>query len=153
MAPNKFIEQGVYMKTALSFICIVAFGLGVTGCVTSSPTSDYADVFAVCENPGLDSRYGRFSDKSRGWGGKVAVGLPKGGGALGAYRKRTDVEREYENAERDADVNPVVDAFHQDVVATCKAHMRCMAENRYNERACSLTIAKWRRAQWELTRL
>lgn len=131
----------------------VAAVVCLAGCSHITPDTAYADAFTVCENPGLDTRSGKFSDQSRGWGGNVAVGLQKGGGSLGAYRKRNDVTREYENAPRENDVYPVIDALHQDVVASCKAHMRCLSENKYIEQACTITMAKWRRAEWELASL
>ncbi len=141
------------MNASIGSLIIVSISFLVVGCANIAPDSNYADTFAVCENPGLDTTYSRFTDRSRGWGGNVAVGLPKGGGQLGAYRKRNDVDREFQNPERERYTSAVVDALHQDVVASCKAHMRCLSENGYIEGACYSTMSKWRRAEWELTSL
>ncbi len=131
--------------------CLVGL-VGLSGCITYEDTSPYTETAAVCENPNLDSPATRITDRSRGWDGAVAVGIPKGGGALGISRRRTDVERTYSNPPGDI-ADPAIDAKHQDVVASCKAYIRCMQRTGQSQQACSGALAKWKRTEWEFSKL
>ena len=134
-------------------ILVVAAVMLSVGCVSHSNRSPYTVTSAVCDNPGLDSQHVMLKDKSRGWKGAVAVGLPKGGGALAMGRDRTDVERTYESAGRMEPISPEIDAKYRAAVSTCKSYVRCMEQTNQDERLCGGARANWKQANDELTAL
>ena len=122
---------------------ILSFAIFASGCVAVDSKSPYTETSAICDNASLDSYLVSIRDQSRRVRGALAVGTPKGGGAIGVGKTQYDVERQYELRDKLNYFDAEVDAQYQNVTASCKAFTRCMEKNGYNEGSCQQTMRRW----------
>jgi len=112
--------------------------------VTGNGGSAYTESGAICDNPGLDSRLVYLKDQSDSVRGALGVGMPAGGGAIGGQQSNTDVTREWNVLENRLNrFDAEVEGQHRNVVASCKAHARCMEMRNYREGQCIASMNRW----------
>ena len=126
--------------------------LALFGCASGS-NNPYTETGAICDNAGLESQLVRFHDRSNRIRGALGIGLPKGGGAVGGERDRTDIQRVYQLRERLNNFEAEVDVQYRNVTSSCKAFSRCMEQNRYVESSCEATLNRWTVAEESFSKL
>ncbi|MGF1543781.1 MAG: hypothetical protein ACFB00_04660 [Parvularculaceae bacterium] len=140
-------------KSTIGSVAAAICALVLASCVSTSNKSAYTEPTAICDIAGLESKVDSFRDQSRSIRGALAVGTPHGGGAIGAGRAIVDVDRQYSVNNQLNNFDAEVEGQFRTVTSACKAHAKCMEKNRYNERRCGMSFARWTEAEDEFASL
>ncbi len=126
----------------------------ISGCVSVNDDPmglEAAD--RVCETPGLEAQLRNMSDTSSRISAAIAYGNENFGVATSGDRVKMDVSKQYELRSLMNNFDAEVDASYRNMIASCKAHQRCMHVNNQREQRCFASLNRWNASEAQFNQL
>ena len=138
----------------MRYILITVFAAMLfAGCVSVDNNDANYETAAICDNASIGSQLEEYKSKTKRVRGALAVGTPKGGGAIGGEKTNYDTERNYIVRDKLNRFEAEVDASYRNVTSSCKAYARCMQQNGHEEFKCQQSMNRWDSAEREFSGL